>query len=161
SEKQRERMRVAVMERHTYSGFAHLGYLNVRSRTKDQPNIEPQEPAFSLVGMSFEKMKTGNYSPAACLREMTALGLRSKFGNKLTVQGFKNLLQNEAYIGKSPSKRYGTQPGRHQPCVSQDTFRRVQLILNGKKPTTSAYLRNREELPLRRFLKCPNCFLKC
>ena len=157
SEKQIERMRVSVMERGTFPGKAPLGYANVPYRQKDQPNLVPNEPSFGLVRKSFEMMESGNYGLVACMREMKKLGLRTQYGNEMTAGAFSRLLRNPVYIGKIPSTRYGTQPGIHQPCVSEATFNKVQLVLQGKKPTTSPYQRNRPELPLRRFLRCPEC----
>ena len=159
SEKQRERMRVALMERHTFTCAPSLGYRNVPYAKKGEPNIEPHEPAFSLMQKSFELIETGNYNLSECVREMRKHGLRTRGGKEMTVGQFSRMLRNPVYIGKIPSKRYGTQPGIHQPCVSEATFRRVQLILDGKKPTTSSYRKNREDLPLRQFLKCPDCGL--
>jgi hypothetical protein len=47
--------------------------------------------------------------------------------------------------------------GLHAPLVSEQVFRNVQLILNGKKPIAAPYKRNREDFPLRRFLRCSEC----
>lgn len=157
SEKQTERMRVALMERHIFAGLAPLGYKNVPYRKEDETNIVPDEPAFSQMRKSFELIETGNYCLTECLREMKKRGLCTRKGNEMTAGALSRLLRNPVYIGKIPSKRYGTQPGIHQPCVSEASFHRVQQILDGKKPTTSSYRRNRGDLPLRQFLKCPDC----
>ena len=156
SEKQRGRMRAAVVDRHRFIGVGGLGYLNVRA-AKGRPNIVPNEPAFSLMNAAFLLMDSGTMRPTDCLREMAKRGLRSKHGNEITVGGFIRMLQNPVYCGKIPSKKWGVQPGIHQACVSEAVFNRVQLILRGKKPVTAPHKRNREELPLRQFLICPGC----
>jgi len=158
SEKQRERMRVAVMERRQYLGKAPLGYENVtRRKGKDEPNIRPLEPHFSLIRQAFELIDSGSYNLAECLREMTKRGLRPQHGRVLDAGALSRMLRNPAYMGMIPTERHGVQPGCHVLCVSEATFRKVQMILNGKKPLTTSYERNRPELPLRRFLQCARC----
>ena len=88
---------------------------------------------------------------------MTDLGLRSRKGNKLTVDRFVQTLKNPAYVGRIPSKRYGPQKGLHEPLVSETMFRNVQLRLKGKKSISAPIQRNRPELPLRHFLRCAHC----
>ena len=50
-----------------------------------------------------------------------------------------------------------TKRGLHEPLIDDRTFADVQRILDGKKPVSSPYKRNRAEFPLRRFLRCSRC----
>ncbi len=88
---------------------------------------------------------------------MTAMGLRSKKGKKLTLHSFLKMLRNPVYIGQMKSKKWGTRKGLHEPIIGEHIFRNVQLILKGKKPIVAPYQRNRVNFPLRRFLHCSEC----
>jgi hypothetical protein len=44
-------------------------------QSKDEPNIRPLEPHFSLMRQAFELIDSGSYKLAECLREMTKRGL--------------------------------------------------------------------------------------
>lgn len=156
SEKQQLRMKHAVLSGR-WIAQSPLGYQNVRTKTKGEPNIAPAEPGASWMKQSFSLMGEGTDRPAAVLRKMADLGMRSKNGKIITVDRFINMLRNVAYIGQIPSKKYGNQKGLHVPLVSEALFRRVQLILKGKKPVSAPIQRNRPELPLRRFLQCAHC----
>jgi hypothetical protein len=156
SERTQERMRFAF-ENGRYLRGAPLGYKNVRRAPKGQPNIVPDETP-TLVVKAFEMMATGNDRPSGVLRTMTAMGLRSKKGKPLSLHSFLNMLRNPVYIGMVYSKKYGeTKRGLHQPIVDERTFGNVQVILEGKKPIAAPYKRNRDDFPLRRFLRCGEC----
>jgi hypothetical protein len=101
----------AALESGRWIGLAPLGYENVRTRIKGEPNIRPVEPAAALVLVreSFESMAAANDRPAALLRKMTASGLRFKKGHRLTLDRFLNALKSPADIDKIPSKKYGLQ----------------------------------------------------
>ena len=157
SEKTAERMKVAF-EDGRWCRKPPLGYCGVKTKTKGQPNIVPVEPEASLVLKAFELVHAGNDRPADILRALTAMGLRSKGGNKLTPHTFLKMLRNPVYIGLMKSKKWGiTCKGLHAPLVSEQVFRNVQLILSGRKPIAAPYKRNREDFPLRRFLRCSEC----
>jgi site-specific DNA recombinase len=126
-------------------------------KTKGQANIAPLELEASLVVKSFELVHAGQDRPAEILRTMTEAGLRSRKGNKLTLNTFITMLRNPVYMGYMRSGKWGTQKGLHEPIVSDHTFRNVQLILKGKKPIAAPYQRNRADFPLRRFLRCSEC----
>jgi site-specific DNA recombinase len=157
SEKTSARMK-AAFEEGRWCRPAPLGYESTRTKIKGQPNIVPLESEAELVRKSFELMSAGNDRPSDVLRKMTALGLRSKKGNKLTPHSFLKMLRNPVYIGLVQSaKWHGTSQGVHQPIVDERIFRNVQLILKGKKPIAAPYQRNRADFPLRRFLRCSEC----
>lgn len=126
-------MRAALLNHHHYLGMASLGYKNVRVR-KGEPNIVPEEPGFTLMRQSYVMLESGTIRLAECLRKMTKRGLRSRNGKVLTVRAFIRLLQNPIYAGKIRSSKYGVQSGIHTPCVSEDTFLKVQSVLEGRKP---------------------------
>jgi site-specific DNA recombinase len=156
SEKTSARMK-AAFEDGRWCRPAPLGYLSVGTKTKGQPNIVPLEGEANLVVKAFDLVLFGHDRPSEILRVLTDLGLRSKKGNKLTLHVFLQVLRNPVYIGQMKSKKWGTPKGLHEPLVSEQVFRNVQLILKGKKPVVAPYKRNREDFPLRRFLRCSEC----
>ena len=95
--------------------------------------------------------------PSTILHTLTESGLQSKKGNKLTLHVFLKMLRNPVYIGEMKSKKWGTRKGLHKPLISEHAFRNVQRILSGKAPIAAPYERNREDFPLRRFLRCSEC----
>ncbi len=71
------------------------------------------------------------------LRKIAALlngeGLRTRGGHPWTPVAVAGVLRNRAYVGTYT--RYGVRiSGRHEPLVSRKTFRRVQRILESRKP---------------------------
>jgi site-specific DNA recombinase len=157
SEATSARMKVAF-EDGRFCRAAPLGYQNVKNKIKGQPNMVSLETEARLIVKSFELVHAGNSRAADVLRTVTALGLRSKKGNKLNLHTFLNMLRNPVYIGMVRSKKWQeTRPGLHEAIVDERTFRNVQLILKGKKPIAAPYHRNRPEFPLRRFLRCSEC----
>ena len=88
---------------------------------------------------------------------MTGLGLRSGKGKKLCLNSFMGMLRNQFYTGVMKSKKWGSVKGLHAPLVDERVFHDVQSILKGKKPVAAPYVLNREDFPLRRFLRCSKC----
>jgi site-specific DNA recombinase len=156
SEKTSARMK-AAFEDGRWCRPAPLGYHGIGAKNKGQSNIVPLGPEASLVVKAFDLVQLGHDRPAEVLRTITAMGLRSKKGKKLTAHVFLKMLRNPVYIGQMKSEKWGIQKGLHEPLVSDHVFRNVQLILSGKKPIMAPYKRNREDFPLRRFLRCSEC----
>jgi site-specific DNA recombinase len=155
SERQQSRMKNTILSGR-WPGAAPLGFVNIRAK-KGASNIAPVESIISLILKAFLLFRSGAYTPAELHREMTRQGLRNSKGNPLKIDHFTKMLRNPAYNGWVPSKKYGNYPGLHKKIVNDEVFRNVQLILDGKKPSTASYVKNRADLPLRRFLHCPVC----
>ena len=49
------------------------------------------------------------------------------------------------------------QAGDFEPLIAESVFRRIQHRLAGKPLRPSGYARDREDFPLRRFLRCSSC----
>ena len=156
SEKQRGRMKNAVLSGR-WPSLAPAGFENIRPKTKEDSNLAPIEPALSLIRDSFLLLRSGAYKPAELHREMIRRGMRSRTGKEYTLDQFLRILSNPAYIAMIPTARYGDLPGKHQRTVSDETFRDVQLILDGKKSTTAPEAKNQLNVPLRGFLRCHVC----
>ena len=140
--------------------LAPLGYRNIpkEQQMKGCSNIEPEPTEAEFVNKAFVMVASGTVTPAKALLTLTALGLKSKRGNVLTLHTFLKMLKNPVYIGEMKSKKWHkTVKGKHQPIVDEHTFKTVQLILKGKKPVATPYQRNNPNFPLRGFLHCSEC----
>jgi hypothetical protein len=86
-----------------------------------------------LIRMAFEKYTTGNYNLKSLRDEMYQLGLRSRKGKKVSINGISCILNNPFYTGRIYVKKTGQSfLGVHQPIVPGALFDRVQQILKGK-----------------------------
>jgi site-specific DNA recombinase len=140
-------------------GQAPFGYLNSVDALPDGRRvavvtIDPERGHY--VTLAFQLYGSGEYSIPQLADEMERLGVRSrptkrwpatKFGTSV----LQRLLRNRYYTGKIVYKR-GTPDeqvydGRHEPLIDQDTFDRVQSLLDekrvaGERPKTAThYLR--------------------
>jgi site-specific DNA recombinase len=126
-------------------GPAPLGYLNSVDELPDGRRvaivtIDPDRGP--LITCAFQLYASGEYSIAQLAAELDHLGLRSRptakrVPKKLGTTVVQRLLRNRYYIGKVPYKR-GTPDeqvfdGRHEPLIDQDTFDRVQTLLDEKR----------------------------
>lgn len=97
--------------------------------------------------------------PEEIVAELNAEGFRTSSGRKLTLKQLGRILRNMRYAGWVPVDEV-TEPVKaaFKGIVSKDLFDRVQARLERKlvKPQ-SAYKRDREEFPLRRFIRCKTC----
>jgi site-specific DNA recombinase len=148
-------------------GQAPLGYLNVvevmpdgrRARTI---KTDPERSMF--ITLAFELYASGLYSLSQLAAELERLGLRSRptprYGSKeLGTSVLQRLLRNRYYVGQIAYKR-GTPeeeifPGRHEPLVDEETFERVQLLLDHKRVAGERPQKHRHYL--RGSLFCGQC----
>ncbi len=105
------------------------------------PSLEPDPEQAPHVRQAFELIATGRYSKRRALEEVTALGLRTRRGTRMSNQSFASLLHNPIYAGRMRVKAWGFEgPGDFEPIVSEELFAAVQAVLNGRKPATSRHL---------------------
>ena len=135
---------------------APLGYLNVG--TRNSANLIPDPVRAPIVQKAFELYAAGAQSRAGVLRTVTALGLTTQSGRSLTPQTFERLLRNQIYSGWIVIPSWGLrEKGSFEPLVSEDTFHRVQEILDAKRLSVTAHQRNNPDFPLRVFARCGTC----
>ena len=152
SERTIERMKAAAI-RGRYMWKAPVGYLN----GTDTSLVRDTSKA-PLVRQAFELSAMGCFSKREVLDKVSALGLTSRHSKPLTPQSFGNMLKNQAYCGRLVSPRWGlVENGDWDPLVSVETFDRVQAILAGKHGACGRRKRDREDFPLRRFVRCAQC----
>lgn len=132
-----------------------LGY---KSGTKEGPSLVPDEIRAPWIKEGFRLIATGLYSQPQVLEILQKQGLRTLTGKRVSTQTFSQTLRKTVYAGWITVKGWGERKkGDFEPLVSQDTFDKVQAVLDGKRPTVTAYQRNHPNFPLRQFVKCGEC----
>jgi site-specific DNA recombinase len=128
----------------TYGGY-RLGYVKTIERLADGRQVSgvAHDPKRAdLITAAFRLYATGEYSISQLADEMYDFGLRSlptrRYPEgKVGTSALQRVLRNPYYAGKIVYGR-GTPDeevfeGRHAPLVDQDTFERVQQLLDEKR----------------------------
>lgn len=133
---------------------APLGYLNRRAGGTSSL-IRDSERA-PLIQKAFESFATGRFTKSEILRRTTALGLRTQRGKELSAQTLNALLRNPIYTGwvRIPSWNLEAR-GEFEALVSEQVFRRVQAVLNGRTATLTPHMRNHPDFPLSALRRLP------
>ena len=77
---------------------------------------------------------------------------------RLADQTFRDLMRNELFVGVMVDRKRGLRvQGYFEPLISRELFEAVQLILEGRRPSVTAKLRENPEFPLRGFVRCKTC----
>ena len=135
------------------SNKAPRGYINKRSET-GEAYVEIDEPQAKLIQMVFTEIAKG-VEHANCIRRRLCPSIPSGT--------FFKMLRNVFYTGKIRVPAYKDDPeqivkGQHQAIIDEETFYKVQDILDGKRkgePKLSKAID--PDLFLRRFIVCPTC----
>ena len=132
-----------------------LGYRADRDSQRNKIIIfDPKSAAH--VRWAFERFSTGLYTRQQVLREATARGLRTKKGKRVSAQTFEQTLRKPVYAGRIVAWGIDVR-GRHEAIVDGQVFEKVQMVLNGRRPTLTPRPRNNEDFPLRNFVRCGEC----
>jgi DNA invertase Pin-like site-specific DNA recombinase len=146
----------AALELGRWTFRAPLGYLNA-PKWSDKTLIPDPERA-SLVKRAFEEFATGRDTKQEVLALVTDLGLRTRRGLVLNPQSFALILRNPLYIGTIQSPETGIScRGKFDPLISEETFYRVQALLDGRVQVSGPRQRNHPDFPLRGFVRCDSC----
>ena len=128
SERVTYRMRAGAQSgRHLH--LAMLGYLN-GTLSNGVKNLVPDPERAELVRKAFTLVADGN-GLTDVLRMVTALGLRSRSGHKLSKQSFSQMMRNRTYCGWVKQKDIVAR-GAFEPLITEELFERAQLVLNGR-----------------------------
>ena len=142
-------------EQGRYLHAAPLGYHNVQ---QDGLKTLAHDHSAPLLKQAFEMMASGGYSSDAVRQFVTAGGLRTKKGHKLSRQTFSTVMKNPVYCGLIVHKGQSYK-GSFPALVSEDLWHSVQDSLRGKKKAVPKKTVD-ESFPLRGFLKCGYCRAK-
>ena len=155
SERTRAGMR-AALEQGRWTFVPPLGYLNAPKWSGKSLIPDPQRG--ELVRRAFEEFATGRFTKEEVLDTVTRLGLRTRTGLKLNPQSFGRMLTNRLYAGLINVQEFGvSRRGDFEPVVSEDTFYRVQAILEGRVQVTGPHQRSRPDFPLKGLVRCEAC----
>ena len=139
-------------EQGRYLHAAPLAYRNVQQNGSKTLELDESAP---LLRQCFEMIASGEHTSDNVRKLITAAGLRTKKGRKLTKQSFSYTLKNPVYCGQILHKGK-TYKGSFPALVSEELWQQTQDALHGrkksmpKKPTNEIY-------PLRGFVKCGYC----
>lgn len=138
-----------------YTWVAPIGYLNSKSRSAVSSLIPDPERA-PYIRKAFELAVTGNRTKEQILRAITALGLQTRTGRKLSPQTFNAVLSNPVYAGRLRAAKWGEEhAGDWEPLVSDTVFRQVQARYSVKRSAPKR--KDNPDFPLRRFVRCGKC----
>lgn len=135
-----------------------LGYRSVRSGKdkKTEPDI-PDQPAFSLLRRGWQLAASGTISQAKLQRILNSSGLLTRRGKPITRQALYDIFTNPFYAGLLVDPWSGkTFKGQHVALVSVEEFERAEAFLT-HKGRGIPHLRERDDFPLRGFVRCPTC----
>jgi site-specific DNA recombinase len=141
----------AGLERGRWTFKAPLGFLNA----KGTASLKWDSPRAEILRDAFIQVADGT-PVAEVLRQINAT--RGAAGRPLALQSFRAILRNQIYAGRIVLPRWGIDcRGDFEPLVGESVFRRVQLRLNGRGVEPKPHVKDRDDFPLRRFLKCAKC----
>ncbi len=133
-----------------YPFRAMIGYL-------DKGPGKPKEidPVMGpLIRKAFELYATGDWSIPTLTKKMNSLGLRNKYGKKITLTGLATILHSPFYMGLIKIHKTGQVfSGVHKPIISRKLFDEVQGIFAGKNFKTEKHL----FFVFRRMVTCGGC----
>jgi site-specific DNA recombinase len=155
SERTRAGMR-AALEQGRWTFVPPLGYLNAPKWTGK--SLTPDPDRAPLVTRAFEEYATGRFTKEEVLDTVTRLGLRTRSGLTLNPQSFGRMLTNRLYAGFIDLPEFGvSRRGDFDALVSEETFYRVQPILQGRVQVTGPHNRSRPDFPLKGLVRCAAC----
>lgn len=141
-------MRDAVKEGR-FVWTAPIGYSN--GRNGKNTNIVPNEKA-GIIRRAFEEVARNPVSIELIRLNLVKEGLTNGKGNPMPRQHFYRILRNEIYCGWITV--FGERnKGTFEPIISEELFQQVQRVLNRSKIPKLIYKKDREEFPLRRFIR--------
>lgn len=135
------------------SNKAPRGYVNVRT-SKHNTHVEIDEAKAKVIREVFQEVAKGVETPSR---------IRKRLCPNIADSSFFDMLRNVFYIGKIRVPAYKGEPeqivnGQHEAIIDEETFYKVQDILDGKKKKTPKVGKTANpDLYLRKFLVCPIC----
>ncbi|MFS3008356.1 recombinase family protein [Bacteroides thetaiotaomicron] len=135
---------------------APRGYKNVRT-DKHSTHIEIDEKKANTIQNIFNEVAKNIETPCYIRRKFQRQGFN------IPETSFFEMLRNRFYIGKIRVPAYKEEPeyyvnGEHEAIIDEETFYKVQEILDGKRKKTPKLSKAiNPDLYLRKFLICPVC----
>ena len=136
---------------------APIGYINGKDIQGNKTLLHDTKRA-ALIKEAFEMYATGLYTKEQVRARINGKELRTKKNKPIGHEGFDRMLRNPRYAGLLNVRKWDMAvKGSFEPIVSQQTFQRVQDVLQGRRKTVTPRQRNRSDFPLRHFVLCGYC----
>lgn len=132
------------------------GYKNVRI-SKHETHVEIDTNTAPFIQAMFKEVAKDIETPCYIRRKF------ARKGYNIPESSFLEMLRNKFYIGKIRVPAYKGEPeyyvnGEHKAIIDEETFYKVQEILDGKRKKTPKLSKAiNPDLYLRKFLICPVC----
>ena len=132
------------------------GYKNVRI-SKHETHVEIDTNTAPFIQAMFKEVAKDIETPCYIRRKF------ARKGYNIPESSFLEMLRNKFYIGKIRVPAYKGEPeyyvnGEHEAIIDEETFYKVQEILDGKRKKTPKLSKAINlDLYLRKFLICPVC----
>ena len=132
------------------------GYQNVRI-SKHETHVEIDTNTAPFIQAMFKEVAKDIETPCYIRRKF------ARKGYNIPESSFLEMLRNKFYIGKIRVPAYKGEPeyyvnGEHEAIIDEETFYKVQEILDGKRKKTPKLSKAiNPDLYLRKFLICPVC----
>ena len=152
AERTRAGMR-AALEQGRWTFVPPLGYLNAPKWAGKSLIADPERG--ELVKRAFEEFATGRFTKEQVLDKVTRLGLRTRTGLTLNPQSFGRMLTDRLYAGFIHAPEFGvSRRGDFDPLISEETFDRVQAVIEERVQPTVPHKRSRPDFPLKGLIRC-------
>ncbi len=141
-----------------YMGTAPLGYINKITEDKKK-YIAIHEFEGPLLKWAFEQIVQNNFNTEQIWKMVRS---KAKGKYRFSKNNFWVALRNPLYCGKIFVPPYKDEVGyfvlgQHEPLISESLFNEAQRVLDGRRRIIKPKVVSMDGLPLRGFLKCPNC----
>ena len=138
-----------------YNGKQPIGYVPGRD-DEDRVLMQPDTIKGPLITKLFNEFSQGLVNQKAVLKDEAYAPL------KLNKSGLSRLLRNPIYSGYVLVPKTKKEPqevvlGLHEPLVSLDVYKDVQLVLDNRSPKRRPAKELSDKLPLRGCIGCPEC----
>ena len=150
-ERTKSGMKQAVLEGY-WCWPAPVGYKFAKNNSNKSILVLTEESKF--IKEAFELAETGLYKQTEIVDKLKRKGFK-----RIRKQYLNRILRNPIYASLIRVRKWFPKDmkGKHEYLVSEDTFFKVQAILNGKRPSITPRLRNHPDFPLRNFIRCAKC----
>lgn len=134
-----------------------IGYVHNTGYKEGEKEIVSNSD-LKIVKKLFSYFLEGTYSVSDIQRKAKSLGLRNKKGKEYTLSTLFNILRNPMYSGEfewtDENGVTHVRQGKHEPIITIEQYRRVQLLLGKKGKSTRV---NKYDFPFRGPFSCGEC----
>ena len=136
---------------------APIGFLNAKDHFKKSRIVQDEERV-PFVRKAFRLMATGKFTATEVLDRLNEEGFKTRKGNPVSRQTFYRMLVNDIYQGRVTQKNgISSVKGNFESIIDSKLFNRVQSVLEKNDVLSVDHNTDRDEFPLRRFVKCAKC----